>query len=69
MLRVGEIVFSRKEHANWFSNTKELAMKISMQVILYRQTRVHLCIQEYMYLGIHMYRYICIDMCISIYLL
>jgi hypothetical protein len=32
MLRIGEIVFTRKEHVNWLSNTKCLALRTYKEV-------------------------------------
>lgn len=42
MPRDGEIVFSRKEHINWFSNNQWPVLRKYIQVILYVLKRLYL---------------------------
>ena len=46
MLRVEEIILSRKVDTNWLSNIKWSSLKSYMQITLYKPSRVYL---EYMY--------------------
>jgi hypothetical protein len=42
MLRVGEIVFRREEHANWLANSKCPALRTPTPVTIYRLSRFDL---------------------------
>lgn len=47
MPSVWDIVFSRKEHTNWFSNTKWSGLKTTIQVALYRLIKFYLGMNIY----------------------
>ena len=42
MLKVGEMVFPRKEKSNYLYSSKELALKTCIQLILYRLSTLYL---------------------------
>jgi hypothetical protein len=54
---MGEIIFPRREHTNWLSNSKWQYLKSFMQVTLYRLSRLYLeiniCIHTYIHTYIH----------------
>lgn len=55
MLRAEEIAFPREEQTNWLSKIKWSALKIHIQVMLHRLSRLYLGIYVYIYLGIYAY--------------